>query len=243
MVYKYDLEFIPNNGIGHMASDFGLIMEEYPDIPAAKKVFNTYSIPGRAGQLVQDTKTKDNITIEATLTLLTPPQNQLEYRDYIRQIQRWLNGSGWLSFSDEQNTRYKVLAIQFGDSDRITPIYGKINVAFIVEPYEYLASGFLTHDISELKYNGYDLCKPLYIIKGNTTGTITVNGVQFTINSVEQITIDSALMLTYTTIGGEVKNQAITGDYEDLWLPTGDVEILATIGLTVEVQPRWGWEL
>lgn len=243
MVYKYDLEYIPNNGIGHMASDFGLIMEEHPKIPAAEKIYNKYEIPGRAGELIQDTKTKKNIEIPVELTMLAPPPTQLEYRDYIRQINGWLKGSGWLAFSDEQDTRYKVLTVQPGESERITPIYGKVGMEFTIEPYEYVNSGFLEHDISDIKFNGYDLCKPIYYISGNATGTLTVNGVQFKINSIERLTIDSALQLTYKTVNGVVSNQAITGDYEDLWLPNGDVAITATAGLDVKVQPRWGWEL
>ena len=243
MVYKYDLDFIPDNGIGHKASDFGLIMEEYPKIPASERVYNTYDIPGRAGQLIQDTKTRKNIPLPVQLTMLTAPANQLEYRDYIRQINNWLRGSGWLQFNDEQDTRYRVLTTQFGVSDRITPIYGKIDAVFTLEPYEYVASGFLDHDISDLHFNGYDLCKPLYEISGNATGTLTVNGVQFQIKSIERLTIDSALQLTWTTANGKVENQAVDGDYADLWLPNGDVSITATPGLTVEVKPRWGWEI
>ena len=243
MVYKYDLDFQPDSGIGHKASDFGLIMEEYPKIPASERVYNSYEIPGRAGELVQDTKTRKNIPLPVELTMLTVPDNQLEYRDYIRQIQKWLKGSGWLQLSDEQDTRYKVLTTQNGVSDRITPIYGKVDAVFTLEPYEYVNSGFLEHDISDIKFNGYDLCKPVYEISGNATGTLTVNGVQFKIKSIERLTIDSALQLTWTTANGEVKNTAISGDYEDLWIPSGDVAITATPGLTVKIKPRWGWEL
>lgn len=238
------MEFIPDKGQGHKASDFGLIMTKYPIIPAAKKIYNTYTIPGRAGQLVQDTKTKENIVVPVTLVELAEEKTQFQYRDYIRQITRWLNrGSGWLQFSDEQNTRYRVITIQVAESERITPIYGEISMEITIEPYEYVANGFLAKDHTEIKYNGYDLCKPIYYITGNTTGYITVNGVRLAINSIDLLTIDTEKQITFKTVDGEIENQAITGDYKDLWLPTGDVEILATVGINVKVMPRWGWEL
>lgn len=243
MVYIYDLDFTPDNGARYKGRDFGLVMEKYPDIPAAVKVYNKYQIPGRAGELIQDTKTKQNIVITCELTVLEKPKDQLEYRDYIRNINRWLNGSGWVQFSDEQDTRYRVLTTQVQVSERITPIYGKISVQFTIEPYEYVNSGFIEHNIRDFTFNGYDLCKPLYLIEGNSEGTITVNGVQFQIRSIERLTIDSALMLAWSTADGVVKNQAVAGDYEDLWLPYGDNTITATPGLTVKIQPRWGWEL
>lgn len=243
IIHGYDFEYKPNNGIAHRGRDFRLIMEEYPVIPAAKKIYNAYTIPGRAGQLIQDTKTKENINLEIPITMLAPPMDQMEYRDYIRQINDWLQGDGWLWLSDEQDTRYKVLYIQVGGSERITPIYGKLNTMFCIEPYEYANSGFLEIDAEDLRFNGYDLCKPIYLIEGNATGYIVVNGVQFDINSIERLTIDTELMLTWTTVNGQVENQAITGNYEDLWLPRGEVTITVSPGLTVKVMPRWGWEL
>ena len=243
IAYKYDMAFIPDKGRAHKASDFGLRMVEYPTVPAAKKIYNTYTIPGRAGQLVQDTNTKENIIIPVTLVEITKEKDQFEYRDYIRQISGWLKGSGWLQFSDEQETRYKVLTVQVGQSQRNTPIYGAINMEFTIEPYEYATNGLNSHDAEVVTYNGYDLCKPLYEINGNATGTLTVNGNQFKINTIERLTIDSALMLAWKTVDGEVVSQVVAGDYEDLWLPNGENTITVTEGLQCKITPRWGWEL
>ena len=242
--YKYDLEFIPDKGIAHKASDFGLIMTEYPVIPASKKIYNVYQIPGRAGELIQDTGTKENIEINVTLVELVKQENQMQYRDFIRKVTDWLNsGSGWLQLSDEQNTRYKVLTVQVGTSNRSTPIWGEIDAVFTCEPYEYMQNGLLAHDVTTVTFNGYDLCKPLYEIEGNATGTLTVNGKQFEINTIERLTIDSALMLAWKTVDGEVVNQVVAGDYEDLWLPSGENTITLTPGLTAKITPRWGYEL
>lgn len=243
IAYKYDIEFLPDNGLAHKASDFNLIMTEYPVIPAAEKVFSSYEIPGRAGELIVDTKTKKNINLPVKLTLLVEQINQLEYRDYVRKITKWLNGPGWLKINDEHESRFRVLTIQVGASERITPIYGTIDVIFTIEPYEYVSSGFIAKPARDIRFNGYDLCKPIYYITGNTSGILTVNGINLVINTIENITIDTYLQLTFTTQNDEIKNQAITGDYEDLWLPPGDVTILATSGINVEVMPRWGWEL
>lgn len=242
MVYEYDLEYIKDSGEGNTGRFYGLIMEEYPKIPAAELVYNEYEIPGRNGELVQSKGRKNNITIPVPLTQLVPIEDQREYQEYIRNIRKWLQGPGWLKFSDALDRSYRVLKIQHGTNERKTPIYGKITPSFLCLPYEYLDSGKIEYTASELTYNGYDTCHPKYIITGEKQGTIIINGYAVKINVAQNLTIDTELQITYRQ-DGTMSNSAITGDYEKMYLPTGDVTITASSGLDVKVVPRWGWEL
>ena len=243
LVHPYDIEFTQDSGLANNGRFFGLLMEEYPSIPAAKRKFYTYEIPGRAGELLQDTHTKSNVEFSVPLTLVVPEENQLEYTDYIAQVQRWLRGPGWVKFSDIWPWRYKVLNCQFNTSDRITPLYGECSANFVVEPYKYHDNGLKYYPASEIKYNGYDECMPLYEITGEALGSITINGYTVSINVGQNLIIDTKAQLTYRKSNGQVINTAITGDYKKMRLPNGPVSITATNGLSVKVMPRWGYEL
>ena len=243
LVYPYDIEFTNDSGQGYNGRNFGLIMEEYPTIPAAEKIYNTYEIPGRDGELVQDAHTKKNITFQVPLTLLVPENEQIEYREYVRHIQQWLRGSGWVRFSDTQQFKYRVLACQFMESERITPIYGKVAAEFTIEPYEYANNGLIYYPANELRANGFDLCRPLYKITGETVGRVYVNDYEMHINVGQNLIIDTKQQLTYRLNDKTILNTAITADYKKLWLDNGPVTITATEGLTVEVMPQWGFSL
>lgn len=239
MVYQYDIEFVRDNGRGNSGRNLGLILEEYPVIPSAKRDIEQIDIPGRDGELVRPGNL-NNIEIKTVLTTLIKPKDQLEERDLYRRIREWLHGHGWLKISDNQEARYRVLAIQITNPSRITPLYGKIEVTFLCEPYEYAENGFLEYN--NLTYNGYDMCKPIYKVSGGI-GHITINGVTIDINANYPITIDTARQLTYKTADTEIVNNAITGDYEDIWLDNGPVIITPSGGITVITEPRWGWIL
>ena len=240
MVFEYDLEFINDSGRGNTGRYFGLIMEEYPNIPAATQEVEQIRVPGHDGELVRKGD-RSNIAFSVPLTSLVPPKSQLEQRDLTRNVKNWLRGFGYLKFSDNNEARYRVLHVEVAEDNRITPTYGKYEVNFLIEPYEYAEDGFIEY--TDLKFNGYDICKPIYKIYGERAGTITVNGIEIAINVGQNLTIDTYRQLTYRTDTTELINQGITGDYEELWLDNGPVIISASSGLSVKVIPRWGWIL
>lgn len=241
MIFNYDLEFIPDIGEAHTGKDFGFILEEYPVIPNAELVYNSYEIPGRDGELVEAKGYRKNILITPTLSLIAEEENQIHYNEYIRNAQRWLFGSGWVRFSDLIDTKFRVLKIYHDGSERETPIYGRISPSFLCEPYEYKVDGFSQFPIASVTYNPYDVCKPIYRITGEKTGTLTVNGNPITINVGQNLTIDTAKQITYRSDDDTLVMSGITGNYEDMWLDNGNVSITITSGLTATVEPRWGW--
>lgn len=238
MIYPYDLDYVPDNGIGHRGYDFGFLLEEYPLIPNAELVYNTYTIPGR-GELVEGNSYRKNISISAPMTLVIEDVDQLQYLDYVRKVERWLQGPGWVKFSDTADTKYRVLKIQHNNEGRVTPVFGRINPVFLCEPYEYKEDGFIAYP--QIQYNPYDMCKPIYRISGEGSGVLTVNGKSVAVNVGQNLTIDTAKQVTYRTDSEELINTAISGDYEDLWLDSGNVSVGITGGLTVAIEPRWGW--
>lgn len=241
MIIGYDIEYIPDNQQGRTGRDFRLIMEEYPLIKGADLVYNEREIPGRNGELVQSSTYRKNLTIPVKLTLLAPPEDQMQYREYIRKIKRWLTGPGWLRLSDD-DYKYRVLKIQWIESKRKTPRYGFIEASFLVKPYEYKMDGLLSYPVSEIKYNACDESKPIYYITGESTGTLTVNGNTITINVGQNLVIDTDLELTYRMDNGTNISEGITGNYRDLYLVSGNNSISAS-GVNAQIKPMWGYNV
>ena len=86
------------------------------------------------------------------------------------------------------------------------------------------------------------MCKPVYRVSGGP-GTININGKEVTVNTAQNITIDTARQLVYKTSNTELVNNGITGDYEDLWLDNGPIIVTPSSGIMVNIEPRWGWNL
>ena len=68
--------------------------------------------------------------------------------------------------------------------------------------------------------------------------TLEVNGKSMTANVGQNLTIDTDRMVAYRE-DGTLQNTAVTGDYEDLYIPQGDVQILVSAGFDLQVTPNW----
>ena len=92
--------------------------------------------------------------------------------------------------------------------------------------------------IADVLYNPYALSKPIYMITGEGMCTLTVNGKSVTANVGQNLTINTDLMLAYRK-DGTMMNTAVTGDYEDLWLNSGENSITITSGFSLAIIPNW----
>ena len=92
--------------------------------------------------------------------------------------------------------------------------------------------------------NPYSLAKPKYIVIGQSTVNISVNDANVVADVNGELTIDTDLMIAYAN-DGTLKNAAIDGDYEQLWLPSGKnkVYISGEGNPTMDIIPNWGWEV
>lgn len=218
--------------------DHGVFLYDYPKISRAKQRYEVKTVAGAMGQLIEKESdvAYDNITIEVTLSVL---HKKFSYR--AEEVKNWLRGSGRLQLSDMTDRFYEVLLIEQGDVERDLRRYGRCKVTFICFPYEFMEDGERIFYPSQLLHNAYDVAMPVYTITGNGDCTITLNGKSLTATVGESLTIDTRRMIAYKVRGGQQLNTAIRGDYENLWLPHGNLRLTATGGFTVTIQPNWGW--
>lgn len=227
---RYDIEYRGDTG-----SHNGVLLYDYPVIGFGKKNYETYSIPGRNGEVVSTEEYLSNATISCTFSIL-----HKAFMPKMRELRMWLRDTGNLILSESPDIFYEVLKVEYNEIERELRTFGKFTVNFLVYPYEFLRDG--QNVFRALKYNPYDRCMPIYKIKGEGICTLEVNGKSMTANVGQNITIDTRLMIAYRE-DGEMINTEVSGDYEELWIPHGSCSIAVNQGFELEIIPRWGYSL
>lgn len=229
-VIKYDFTFK-----GETASGHGVYVEKRPDIPAGKEETDFITIAGRDSPIAVRTGERKNIEIALSCGFL---ENREMWSAKAREIRKWINGEGELSFADSANFFWKVRDVELKEFVRETKKIGKFDVTFTCDPYEYLKDGLREQDVEKVRYNPYDTAHPTYLITGNGTCTLTVNGKTMKATVGQNLTIDTDRMLAYRE-DGSIMNTSVNGDYEDLYLQPGENAINITSGFGMKVIPNW----
>lgn len=226
---KYDIEYNNETGKGH-----GVILYDYAQFSGAEKSYQISAVVGRLGELVGVDDYKSNLVIQCTFGIISP-----QFMSHVTVLKRWLKGTGTLVISDHQNVFYKVWKVDYGDIERELRKFGQFTVSFTCTPYQFEKDGLIP--VSDIDYNPYDLCRPIYTITGTGAFTLTVNGNEMTGTVNGSITIDTERMVSYNA-DGVSQNNVVTGDYEELYIPHGDVSISISGG-TLSIIPQWGYDV
>lgn len=219
---------------GALSDTYGIFLYDYPEISSAKKNYDTYTVPGRNGELLSSEDYLSNITVTCIFSVLSQNLHQT-----IRSIRRWLSGTGRLVIQDTPESFYEVMKIEYGSMERELREYGRFTAVFTCYPYEFRNDGQVS--MENVTYNPYDRCMPLYHLSGEGECTLTVNRSTITANVGQNLTIDTRRQIAYRE-DGEIMNTIITGDYDKIWLPHGENKISFTDGFHLKIVPRWGYD-
>lgn len=226
---KYDIEYNNETGKGH-----GVILYDYAQFSGAEKSYQISAVGGRLGELVGVDDYKSNLVIQCTFGIISP-----QFMSHVTVLKRWLKGTGTLVISDHQNVFYKVWKVDYGDIERELRKFGQFTVSFTCTPYQFEKDGLIP--VSDIDYNPYDLCRPIYTITGTGAFTLTVNGNEMTGTVNGSITIDTERMVSHNA-DGVSQNNVVTGNYEELYIPHGDVSVSVSGG-TLSIIPQWGYDV
>lgn len=226
---KYDIEYNNETGKGH-----GVILYDYAQFSGAEKSYQISAVGGRLGELVGVDDYKSNLVIQCTFGIIST-----QFMSHVTVLKRWLKGTGKLIISDHQDVFYKVWKVDYGDIERELRKFGQFTVSFTCTPYQFEKDGLIP--VSDIDYNPYDLCRPIYTITGTGAFTLTVNGNEMTGTVNGSITIDTERMVSYNA-DGVSQNNVVTGNYEELYIPHGDVSVSVSGG-TLSIIPQWGYDV
>ena len=208
-----------------------------PEIPAPQFGTNEYKIPGRNGALIVRDGTVGDIEITVRFGFRC---KQEHWNDKFNAAKGWLlyKGNGILRFQDAPKYFYKVKSVSIGNGEREVKEIGEFEAAFICEGFQYLMEGTKEYSIGEVRFNAYHTAAPVYKIAGEGVCNLIVNGKTMRVNAGQNITVDTERMIAYRE-DGNIMNTSVYGDYEDLYLLSGENTITITDGFEMKVIPNW----
>lgn len=227
-LYDYDLEY---KGISGKSQ--GVMLAHLPILEKAKNIYTESQVIGRIGNPITNTGGKSNAKISCELLAVSKDVHLL-----FRRLKKWFVKTGNLHFTDNTDAYYEVLAIESVGTEREFLKCGRLSVDFIIFPYEFLNSGDESYE--KITNNPYCDCMPTYILEGEGECTIMLNGRIFKATVPSKLTIDTRRMITYKS-DGTTGNTLVSGDYEDLWMEEGDINLSCTSGFVLKVIPKWGY--
>lgn len=218
----------------------GIVVTKRPNIPAPKRNYKKYTIPGRNGKLYRDLETYDDIVIQIECNYITHPNN---WNQQWRIIKNWLFSNSdkirKLGLSDNPDFYFIVKKIEVTENDREVIESGEFKIKFTLDPYQYLRTGSVEYDFQNVLINYYDVSEPIYILKGEGMANLTVNGNTVTANVGQSLIIDTVRKLAYKS-DGTSQNTSIKGDYDLLLLLNGENQIsLSGKGISMKIIPNW----
>lgn len=228
---KIDVEI---NGI--LGSSFNTYLRDMPSIPSARERINLIEIPGRDGVLTEVIGYEPT-EFELIFNFIG---NKEEFHRKWDTIKEWLSARNCkLTFSDDSEWYYRVNYFELDAIERPTSRIGVFTAkVHTVDGLKYATNGLEEYGIEDVKFNQYLECKPIYKITGEGTCTLTVNGKTMKANVGQNLTIDTEKMLAYRE-DGTLMNTSVAGDYEDLYLQSGDNSISISPNFTLKIIPNW----
>lgn len=220
----------------------GLLIQELPPISKPKMRTSVEEIDGRDG----DITTKlgyEAYDKEISIGL---------YGNYgIDKVIDYFNSEGTVIFSNEPDKYYKYSITEKIDFERLVR-FRTATVTLHVQPFKYSAEEKLLTftDLTDKKIlvnnSGNIYAKPVITLYGTGTVNLSLNGNQLFVvemgETATNITLDISNMEAYTDSLDNLKNRAVTGDYDNFKLEIGKNTITWTGDLTmvtVKNYSRW----
>lgn len=232
MIWEYGVQIDNETDVGNK-----IYVTKRPNIPAPEQRFEEKRIPGRDGTLTIYDGSIEDISIFIEFNFMGKPE---EWFEIFRKAKKWLlkKGERTLSFGDDPAFYYIIKRARIETAERVCYEIGKFTAEFICKGTHFFCSGKREIDHKKLLDNPGIFSLPIYIITGEGTCTLTVNGKSVTANVAQNLTIDTERMISYRE-DGTLQNTAISGDYGDLYFQEGKNTITVTEGFECKVIPRW----
>jgi len=213
--------------------DMGVIVNKLPSITKPEKQIEKIEIEGRDGFLTVDHGGYQGTvkTVECTLD-----------NGDINQICAWLDGSGEVIFSNEDDKVYKAVIINQISLDKIIPILHTFLIQFECQPHKYSVNNdVITLNSTPATINNLNsaLSKPIIKVYGTGAIELTVNSnVIHLTNIVDYVTIDSEMVDCYKD--SQLMNNNMLGEFPILEIGTNSISWIGTV-TKIEIIPNWRW--
>jgi len=211
----------------------GIMVNELPPITKATRDMTKISIPGRDGFLTQDFETYQGTikSVECTILDIT----------LVDQVIAWLDGSGEVVFSNQDDRKYQASIINQIPFSRIMRKWYKFILIFDCQPFALMLDNqVITMTTQGSLYNsGTHKSKPVITVYGSGSINLTINSTVIHLANVSgYVTIDSNLMDAYKDT--LLKNGDMLGEFPELAVGENTISWTGNVS-SVLITPNWRW--
>ena len=220
------------------SADYRVKFLAYPVVSRGRPKITTVEIPGK-GMLTQKEDTYTDTTVELQLNIVAQNADEDAMQLFVAFVSE-LSQSERLYLDELHGNFFRIKSVDVSDYNQVSDRDIEFSVNLTCDPGEYIEDGRISYDYldSKIKQNAYSECRPTYQISGNGQCTLTVNGKNMVATVGGVLIIDTDRMLAYQA-DESIQNALVTGDYEDLYLKSGNNSISITTGFGLKVTPNW----
>lgn len=227
---------------GHNSSEYGICIENTPDLNRPERKYNVYKIPGRSGDVVEQLDAYNNINKTYQVWAANDYFSDV-VKDY-NAIASWLyTSNGYCRLEDDFEPDTFRLGYFVGpmDVENLLNMYGKTKLTFNCRPERFYKDGEKVITVangSTIQNRTSFTAKPLIKVAGSGNITLRIGSHTMTITGlVDYIYIDCDTMDAYRQ-SAENKNNMISGDFPVI--DPGNQSVYTTGNVTsIQVTPRW----
>ncbi|MEI3542291.1 MAG: phage tail tape measure protein [Acutalibacteraceae bacterium] len=211
--------------------ELGLYMEHCPEKISPKRRDETFTVPGRHGNLTTTDGAFDSCIRSAEFIVRDERK--------IDEICAHFKGAGWLIFSNELDRKYKARVANQIEFSHIIRSLKRFVVEFEVQPFGYdVFEQKITKTAPFSLFNiGTFEAEPIITIFGAGNITLYVNNQSISLKGIAgSITIDSEMQNAYR--GTTSMNNRMSGEFPILRLGENHITWLGNV-TRLEIQPNW----
>lgn len=211
--------------------ELGLFMERCPEKISPKRRDETFTIPGRHGNLTT--------TDGAFETYIRSAEFISKDEKRADEICAHFKGSGWLIFSNEPDRKYKARVANQIEFSHVIRRFKRFAVEFEVQPFGYdvFARTLVKTAPFSLFNVGTFESEPIITIFGTGNITLYVNNQSISLKEItDKIVIDSEMQNAYS--GATSLNHKMSGDFPVLILEKNYITWIGNV-TKLEIQPNW----
>ena len=212
----------------YYTKDLGLILSEYPNIPALIENIKETEIEGRDGILIEKLGTFQNRKISCTFKII----DDQEYNKKLAIIKSWIRNI-------KENKLYinndKYFLVENVEADEIRRELGKeaeITINFICKPFLYseeIIKKYVNKTIDINNFGDY-ATEPIIIIYGSGNIKLAVNEEAMTIEKVKDLVVINSKLKTVTDANGLSKDWDTIGNFPILEAGKNNITVSGATG-------------
>lgn len=211
--------------------ELGLYMERCPEKISPKRRDETFTVPGRHGNLTTTDGAFDSYIRSAEFIVKNEKR--------IDEICAHFKGSGWLIFSNEPDRKYKARVANQIEFSHIIRHFKRFVVEFEVQPFGY--DVFAQKIIKTAPFSLFNIgtvdSEPIITIFGTGNITLKINSKNVYLNGItDKITLDSEMQNAY--LGTTSMNNKMHGDFPILTPGENNITWIGNV-TKLEIQPNW----